>query len=298
MSRQGFVHLHTHTEYSLLDGANRVKPLVQQVANLGMPALAITDHGVMSGVIEFYDACVEAGIKPIIGCEVYVAPRKRTDRDPRKDSSAFHLLLLAKNLTGYKNLIRLSTIASLEGFYYKPRVDHELLQEYSEGLIATSGCLSSEVCVALINRDYDKALRIAGFYRDLFGRENYFIELQDHGLSEQRAIRDGLVKLSRDLGVPLICTNDVHYLTAEDARAHDVLLCIQTGKTIQDEDRLRYGSNEFYLKTPEQMAQLFPEHPEALENTLRIAEMVDLRLDFGRVHLPEPDLPPGHTAIS
>jgi DNA polymerase-3 subunit alpha len=298
MSRQGFVHLHTHTEYSLLDGANRVKPLVQQVANLGMPALAITDHGVMSGVIEFYDACVEAGIKPIIGCEVYVAPRKRSDRDPRKDSSAFHLLLLAKNLTGYKNLIRLSTIASLEGFYYKPRVDHELLQEYSEGLIATSGCLSSEVCVALINRDYDKALRIAGFYRDLFGRENYFIELQDHGLSEQRAIRDGLVKLSRDLGVPLICTNDVHYLTAEDARAHDVLLCIQTGKTIQDEDRLRYGSNEFYLKTPEQMAQLFPEHPEALENTLRIAEMVDLRLDFGRVHLPEPDLPPGHTAIS
>jgi DNA polymerase-3 subunit alpha len=298
MSQPRFVHLHTHTEYSLLDGANRIKPLVQQVAHLGMPALAITDHGVMSGAIEFYEACLEAGIKPIIGCEVYVAPRKRTDRDPRKDSSAFHLLLLAKNLTGYKNLIRLTTIASLEGFYYKPRVDHEVLQQYSEGLIATSGCLSSEVCVALIQRDYEKALRIAGFYRDLFGKENYFIELQDHGLSEQKAIREGLIRISRDLGVPLICTNDVHYLNAEDARAHDVLLCIQTGKTIQDEDRLRYGSNEFYLKTPEQMAQLFPEHPEALENTLRIAEMVDLRLEFGRVHLPEPDLPPGHTAIS
>lgn len=298
MDKLHFVHLHTHTEYSLLDGANRIQPLVNRALELGMPALAITDHGVMSGAIEFYQACLDAGIKPIIGCEVYVAPRKRTDRDPRQDSSAFHLLLLAKNLTGYKNLIRLSTIASLEGFYYKPRVDHEVLQQYSEGLIATSGCLSSEVCVALINRDYEKALRIAGFYRDLFGRENYFIELQDHGLSEQKAIREGLIRLSRDLGVPLICTNDVHYLTAEDARAHDVLLCVQTGKTIHDEDRLRYGSNEFYLKSAEQMAELFPDHPEALENTLRIAEMVDLRLEFGRVHLPEPDLPPGYTAIS
>lgn len=298
MSKPQFVHLHTHTEYSLLDGANRIQPLVNKAVSMGMPALAITDHGVMSGAIEFYQACLDAGIKPIIGCEVYVAPRKRTDRDPRHDSSAFHLLLLAKNLTGYKNLIRLSTIASLEGFYYKPRVDHEVLQQYSEGLIATSGCLSSEVCVALINRDYQRALRIASFYRDLFGKENYFIELQDHGLSEQKAIREGLIQLSRDLGVPLICTNDVHYLTAEDARAHDVLLCVQTGKTIRDEDRLRYGSNEFYLKSPEQMAQLFPDHPEAIENTLRIAEMVDLRLEFGRVHLPEPDLPPGHTAIS
>lgn len=298
MCKPQFVHLHTHTEYSLLDGANRIGPLVQRVAELGMPALAITDHGVMSGAIEFYQACLDAGIKPIIGCEVYVAPRRRTDRDPRHDSSAFHLLLLAKNLTGYKNLIRLSTIASLEGFYYKPRVDHEVLQQYSEGLIATSGCLSSEVCVALLNGDYDKALRIASFYRDLFGKENYFIELQDHGLGEQRAIREGLIRLSRELGVPLICTNDVHYLTAEDARAHDVLLCVQTGKTVHDEDRLRYGSNEFYLKTPEEMARLFPDHPEALENTLRIAEMVDLRLEFGRVHLPEPDLPPGHTAIS
>ncbi len=298
MSQPQFVHLHTHTEYSLLDGANRIEALVQKVASLGMPALAITDHGVMSGAIEFYEACLQAGIKPIIGCEVYVAPRKRTDRDPRKDSSPFHLLLLAKNLAGYKNLIRLSTIASLEGFYYKPRVDHEVLQQYSEGLIATSGCLSSEVCVALINRDYDKALRIAGFYRDLFGKENYFIELQDHGLSEQKAIREGLIKLSRDLGVPLICTNDVHYLNADDAHAHDVLLCVQTGKTIHDEDRLRYGSSEFYLKAPEEMARLFPDHPEALENTLRIAEMVELRLEFGRVHLPEPDLPPEHTAIS
>lgn len=298
MSKPQFVHLHTHTEYSLLDGANRIQPLVNKAVSMGMPALAITDHGVMSGAIEFYQACLDAGIKPIIGCEVYVAPRKRTNRDPRRDSSAFHLLLLAKNLTGYKNLIRLSTIASLEGFYYKPRVDHEVLQQYSEGLIATSGCLSSEVCVALINRDYQRALRIASFYRDLFGKENYFIELQDHGLSEQKAIREGLIQLSCDLGVPLICTNDVHYLTAEDARAHDVLLCVQTGKTIHDEDRLRYGSNEFYLKSPEQMAQLFPDHPEAIENTLRIAEMVDLRLEFGRVHLPEPDLPPGHTAIS
>ncbi|MCS6948948.1 MAG: DNA polymerase III subunit alpha [bacterium] len=298
MGKPQFVHLHTHTEYSLLDGANRIVPLVQKVASLGMPALAITDHGVMSGAIEFYQACLDAGIKPIIGCEVYVAPRKRTDRDPRRDGSPFHLLLLAKNLAGYKNLIRLSTIASLEGFYYKPRVDHEVLQQYSEGLIATSGCLSSEVCVALLNRDYDRALRIASFYRDLFGKENYFIELQDHGLSEQRVIRDGLLQLARDLDVPIICTNDVHYLNADDARAHDVLLCVQTGKTVHDEDRLRYGSNEFYLKTAEQMAQLFPDLPEALENTLRVAEMVDLRLEFGRVHLPEPDLPPGHSAIS
>jgi len=298
MSAPQFVHLHTHTEYSLLDGANRIGPLVQRVAELGMPALAITDHGVLSGAIAFYGACVQAGIKPIIGCEVYVAPRRRTDRDPRKDSSYCHLLLLAKNLAGYKNLIRLSTIASLEGFYYKPRVDHELLQQYSEGLIATTGCLSSEVCTALVNRDYQKALRIAGFYRDLFGKGNYFVELQDHGLTEQKAIREPLIQLARDLGVPLICTNDVHYLTADDARAHDVLLCIQTGRTVQDEDRLRYGSNEFYLKTPEQMAELFPDHPEALENTLRIAEMVDLRLEFGRVHLPNPELPDGHTAMS
>jgi DNA polymerase-3 subunit alpha len=298
MSKPRFVHLHTHTEYSLLDGANRIRPLVEKAAHWDMPALAITDHGLMSGAIEFYEACLEAGIKPIIGCEVYVAPRKRTDRDARQDSSAFHLLLLAKNLTGYKNLIRLSTIASLEGFYYKPRVDREALQQYSEGLIATSGCLSSEVSVALINRNYDEALRTAGFYRDLFGKENYFIELQDHGLPEQKAIRDGLLQLSRDLGVPLICTNDVHYLNADDARAHDVLLCVQTGKTVQDEDRLRYGSNEFYLKTPQEMAQRFSDHPEALENTMRIVEMVDLRLEFGRVHLPEPDLPPGHTAMS
>ncbi|NLM51762.1 MAG: DNA polymerase III subunit alpha [Firmicutes bacterium] len=293
MDKRPFVHLHTHTEYSLLDGACKIKQVVAKARDLGMPALAITDHGAMYGVLDFYKAAKEVGIKPIIGCEVYVASRSRFDRDPHLDSKQYHLVLLARNQEGYQNLMQLVTRAYSEGFYYKPRVDHELLQRYHRGLIALSACLAGEIPTALLeNRDED-AYRLVQFYRETFGSENFFLELQDHGLPEQKEINPRLIQLARDTNTPLVVTNDLHYLNREDAYAHDVLLCIQTGKTMEDKDRMRFGSDEFYLKTAEEMAALFPELPEAVDNTVEIAERCEVEFEFGKTYMPVYDIPAG-----
>ncbi len=292
-----FVHLHLHTEYSLLDGAIRIPELVKTVAHYEMPAVAISDHGVMYGVIDFYNACTEAGIKPIIGCELYLAPRRMRDRT-RQDQTSYHLLMLAKDERGYRNLLRLSTIAHLEGFYYKPRVDKEVLRQHAEGLIATSSCLAGEIPDALLKGNYERARALVQEYCEIFGRENFYIELQDHGLSEQRTVNEGLLKLAEEFRLPLLVTNDAHYLNREDAEIHDVLLCVQTNSRIDDPKRLRFGTQEFYLKSPQEMAELFARHPDALANTLEVAERCNLALEFGRAQLPAPDLPEGKTPMA
>lgn len=286
-----FVHLHCHTEYSLLDGAGRVKSAVARAAELGMPALAITDHGVMYGVIDFYKAAQNAGIKPIIGCEVYVSPRTRHDRDPRRDSKQHHLVLLARNREGYKNLMELVSYGFSEGFYYKPRVDHELLKRYNRGLIALSACIAGEIPMALLEGRDEDARRILAFYQDTFGSENFFLELQDHGLAEQKTVNPLLVRLAKDTGTPLVVTNDLHYIRKEDAVPHDVLLCIQTGKTIDDENRMRFSTDEFYMKNAEEMTALFPELPESVDNTLQIARMCNVEFEFGKTYLPVYNIP-------
>ncbi|MEP6757515.1 MAG: DNA polymerase III subunit alpha [Chthonomonadales bacterium] len=296
MSSSGFVHLHTHSEFSLLDGAARLDKLVKRAAEMEMPALALTDHGVMYGSFDFYNKCKEAGIKPIVGVEAYVAPGSHKDKTPRTEKNAYHLLMLAKNEVGYKNLLKLTTFAAIDGFYYKPRIDHELIAKYHEGIIATSACLGSEVCQALLKGDYDKARDTAGWYRDLFGKENYFIEIQDHTLPEQRACNEQLIKIAKELGLDVVCTNDVHYLGKEDAYAHDVLLCIGTGAQVKDEKRLRYNADEFYMKSQQQMSTIFKEFPGAVEKTMEIASKCDLNLEFGRAPMPTPDIPEGHTA--
>jgi DNA polymerase-3 subunit alpha len=288
-----FVHLHCHSEFSLLDGANRLDPLIKRAAELGMPALALTDHGVMYGAAEFYTRCKAAGVKPILGVEAYVAPRSHKLKEPRRDQAAYHMILLARNNAGYKNLLKLTTIAALEGFYYKPRVDRELIAQHSEGLIATSACLGGEVCTALMRGDYEGARDAAGFYRDVFGRENYYIELQNHSIPEQERCNQDLLRISRELGLQVICTNDVHYLGQTDADAHDILLCIGTGATVNDADRLRYATKEFYLKDAAEMAALFHDSPAAVEQTLEIAERCGVELEFGRCPLPSPDMPEG-----
>ncbi|CUU02140.1 DNA polymerase-3 subunit alpha [Armatimonadetes bacterium GBS] len=292
----GFVHLHLHTEYSLLDGATRIPELVRRVAEYEMPAVALTDHGVLYGAIDFYNECQEAGIKPIIGCELYVAPRS-IDQRTKQDQNSFHLLTLAKDETGYRNLLKLSTIAHLEGFYYKPRVDKTILRQYAEGLIATSSCLAGEIPQALLQGDYERARQLTQEYIEIFGHENFYIELQDHGLAEQKRVNEGLLKLAQEFKLPLLVTNDAHYLTREDAEIHDVLLCVQTNTHIGDPKRLRFETQEFYVKSPQEMATLFRDHPEALANTLVVADRCNLKLEFGRVQLPTPDLPPGKTAI-
>lgn len=289
-----FVHLHNHTEYSLLDGANRIPQMVSRCKELGMESLAITDHGVMFGVMEFHNECRSQGIKPIIGMEAYVAPGGRHKKSGKEENESYHLLLLAKNATGYKNLCKLATIAALEGYYYRPRVDHELLKEYSEGLISSSTCLGSEVNQALLQGDYEKAQRLAGMYAEIFGQENYFIELQDHGLFEQAKIKDDLVRISRELKLPLIATNDAHYLCKTDAKPHDVLLCIQTGSLVAEEKRMKFEGEEFYLKSQEEMSALFTDHPEAIENTAMVADMCDLSLAKAKAPTPDPNLPPGY----
>jgi DNA polymerase-3 subunit alpha len=293
----GFVHLHLHTEYSLLDGAIRIPELVKTVAQYEMPAVAISDHGVLYGVIDFYNACREAGIKPIIGCELYLAPRRMRDRT-RQDQTSYHLLLLAQDEVGYRNLLRLSTIAHLEGFYYKPRVDKEVLRQHAEGLIATSSCLAGEIPDALLKGNYERARQLVSEYCDIFGRENFYIELQDHGLPDQRVVNEGLLQLAQEFHLPLLATNDAHYLNQEDAEIHDILLCVQTNARITDPKRLRFGTQEFYLKSPQQMAALFRHHPDALANTLEVAQRCHLELEFGRVQLPAPDLPEGKTPIA
>ncbi|NLZ38168.1 MAG: DNA polymerase III subunit alpha [Firmicutes bacterium] len=294
MKKHSFVHLHTHTEYSLLDGFCKINEVVVRAAELEMPALAITDHGVMYGVIDFYKAALKAGIKPIIGCEVYVAPRSRFDRDARRDQRQYHLVLLAQNNEGYRNLMQLVTRGFSEGFYYKPRVDHELLARYSRGLIALSGCLAGEIPTALLERREEDALQLVKLYQETFGRENFYIELQDHGLPEQKTLNPQLIQLARATNAPLVVTNDAHYINKEDAYPHDILLCIQTGKTLEDENRLRFSTDEFYLKSAAEMAALFPELPEAVANTLEIAERCNVTFEFGKTHLPVYEIPKGY----
>ncbi|HNX92501.1 MAG TPA: PHP domain-containing protein, partial [Syntrophomonas sp.] len=289
----GFVHLHNHSEYSLLDGACRVKGLVSQAAELGMPAVAITDHGVLYGVIDFYREAKKQGIKPIIGCEVYVAPRTRLDKEARVDDNQYHLILLCKNETGYKNLVKLVSRAFIEGFYYKPRVDHELLEDYHEGLIALSACVAGEIPQLILNGQLDAAWETALWYQQIFGPDNFYLELQDHGMGEEKIVCRELAKISQSTGIPLVATNDLHYLRRDDAAIHDILLCIQTAKTVQDEDRMRFPGNEFYMKSEAEMRELFADWPQALDNSLRIAEACNLDFHFGEFHLPFFDIPDG-----
>ena len=282
---RNFTHLHLHTEYSLLDGACRIEGLMQRVKALGQTAVAITDHGVMYGCVDFYKAAKKAGVKSIIGCEVYVATRTRFDKVNRIDGSN-HLVLLCKNETGYKNLIKMVSAGFTEGFYNKPRVDHELLEEYHEGLICLSACLAGEIPQALLAGDYEKAKNLARYYEDLFGKGNYYIEIQDHGLDEQRTVLPLLVRLSRETGIPLVATNDAHYLEKEDSRMQHILICIQTNKTVNDDDVLEFGTDEFYVKSTDEMYELFSAWPEACENTNRIAEMCSFDFEFGVTKLP------------
>ena len=293
-----FCHVHNHTEYSLLDGANRIPEMVGRAKEMGMDALAISDHGVMFGVMEFYFECQKQGVKPIIGMEAYVAPKGLLRKTGREENETFHLLLLAKDLEGYRNLCKLSTTAALEGYYYKPRIDHDLLRKYSKGLIGTSACLGSEICQQLLRNEYDKAQHLAGMYSEIFGEGNFFIELQDHGLPEQRAIYEPLKKIARECKLPLIATNDAHYLCKGDSRPHDVLLCIQTGALVADEKRMRFQTEEFYLKSGDEMAALFPDDQEAIENTLRIQDMCNVELGKQRAAMPRPDLPDGMNSQS
>ena len=292
MSDNKFTHLHLHTEYSLLDGACRIKELVKRAKELNMDSLAITDHGSMYGVVEFYKQAKKEGIKPILGFEAYVSPRKMTDRDPQKDKAQYHLVLLAENQEGWQNIIKLCSIGFVDGYYYKPRIDHETLKKYSSGIIALSACLAGEVQTYLLEDNYDEAVKTALLYKDIFGENNFFLELQDHGMEEQKAVNDSLLKISKETGLKLVATNDVHYINKEDAYFHDVLLCIQIQKTIMDEDRMKFPSDEFYLKSYEEMSELFP--AEALSNTAEIAERCNVELDFSTVHLPEFKVPEGY----
>jgi DNA polymerase-3 subunit alpha len=292
-----FVHLHLHTEYSLLDGACRVTDLVNRCKELGMPAVAVTDHGNLFGAIDFYSAATAAGVKPIIGCEVYMAPGDRRVREtpPGKESS-YHLLLLAQNLAGYRNLMRLTSAGYTEGFYRKPRIDKELLRECAEGLICTSTCLGGEIPQAFTHRDAAEAKRIAEQYLDIFGPDRFFIELQDHGIPDQRTINPELNALAKRLGVAVIGTNDVHYLTHDDVEAHDVLCCINTGSKLTDEKRFKFETDQFYLKSAAEMAAALPDYPDALANTLRVADMCDIEFDFSRRYAPKYDPPEKKTA--
>ena len=290
-----FVHLHNHTEYSLLDGACRIPKLVQRVKELGQTAVAITDHGTMYGVIDFYRACKAEGVKPVIGCEVYVAPRTRFDRVHELDSQARHLILLCKNEVGYRNLSHMVSQSYTEGFYIKPRIDLDLLRERAEGLVCLSACLAGEVPRRLRNGDYEGAKAHALEMDALFGRGSYYLELQDHGLEADPVVIAGLVRLHEETGIPLVCTNDAHYLTREDARMQDILMCIQTGKTEDDPNRMKFETDQFYIKSEEEMARLFAQYPEAMENTQKIADMCNVEFEFGKYHLPEFHLPEGET---
>ena len=291
-----FAHLHVHTEYSLLDGSNKIQEYVARVKELGMTAAAITDHGVMYGVIDFYKAANAAGINPILGCEVYVAPNSRFDREKVSgEDRYYHLVLLAENNTGYSNLMKIVSKGFVDGYYYKPRVDMEVLNTYHEGIIALSACLAGEVQRNLVRGMYDEAKKVAEKYENCFGKGNFFLELQDHGIPEQRLVNQQLLRLSQDTGIQLVATNDVHYTYAEDAEAHDILLCIQTGKKLADEDRMRYEGGQYYVKSEEEMKALFPYALGALENTQKIADRCHVEIEFGKTKLPHFDVPEGYT---
>lgn len=292
-----FTHLHVHTEFSLLDGSCKIKEIVARAKELGMDSLAITDHGVMYGVIDFYKAAKEVGIKPIIGCEVYVAPGSRFNKEAGQSEDKYHhLVLLAENNEGYANLMKIVSKGFIDGFYYKPRVDYEVLEQYHEGIIALSACLAGEVQKYLARGFYEEGKKAALKYQDIFGKGNYFLELQDHGIPEQKMVNNSLLRMSRELDIELVATNDVHYINAEDAVAHDILLCIQTGKKVSDEDRMRYEGGQFYLKSEDEMRQLFPYALQALENTHKIAERCNVEIEFGVTKLPRYDVPEGYTS--
>lgn len=289
-----FTHLHVHTEYSLLDGSCKIRELVARAKELGMDSLAVTDHGVMYGVIDFYKAAREVGIKPILGCEVYVAPGSRFDRENvNGEDRYYHLVLLAENDQGYQNLMKIVSKGFVDGFYYKPRVDYELLETYHEGIIALSACLAGEVQRYLSRGMYEEAGRAALRYQDTFGKGNFFLELQDHGLDAQKQVNQGLLRLSRELGIDLVATNDIHYTYAEDEKAHDILLCIQTGKKVADENRMRYEGGQYYCKSEEEMRALFPYALEAIENTHKIAQRCNVEIEFGVLKLPKFEVPEG-----
>ena len=285
-----FVHLHVHSEFSLLDGANRIKDLPVRAKELGMDAMAITDHGVMFGAIDFYKACKANGIKPIIGCEVYVAPRKLTDKEPGVDNKYNHLILLAKNITGYHNLCKLVSISFVDGYYYKPRIDKEVLEKYHEGIVCSSACLAGEVASNILAGDIDKAKEAALWFKNVF-KDDYYLEIQNNGIKEQVLVNQKLIQLSRELSIPLVATNDSHYLKKEDAYNHEVLLCIQTGKKMSDEDRMKFDTDELYIKSPEEMIEYFKAVPEAIENTVKIAEECNVEFEFGHTILPNYDVP-------
>ena len=292
-----FTHLHVHTEYSLLDGSSKISEYVSRVKELGMKSAAITDHGVMFGCIDFYKAAKAAGIKPILGCEVYVAPGSRFDKEKGKEEDRYyHLVLLAETQEGYQNLIKIVSYGFVDGFYYKPRVDMELLEQYHEGIIALSACLAGEVARNLARGFYEEGKEAALRYEKIFGKGNFFLELQDHGIPEQRQVNHELIRMSRETGIELVATNDVHYTYSSDAEAHDILLCVQTGKSLKDENRMRYEGGQYYVKSEEEMRRLFPYAPEAIENTGKIAERCNVEIEFGVTKLPKFDVPDGYTA--
>ena len=288
-----FVHLHIHSEFSLLDGANRIKDIPVIAKELGMDSIAITDHGVMFGVIDFYKACKANGIKPIIGCEMYVAPRSRKDKDSNLDSKYNHLILLAKDKQGYQNLSKLVSLSFIEGYYYKPRIDKELLEKYHEGLVCCSACLAGEVSQAILNNNMEEAKRVALWFKSLF-KDDYYLEIQNNGIKQQVLVNQKLIELSRELDIPLVATNDAHYSRREDAYNHEILLCIQTGKRMSDEDRMKFDTDELYIKSPQEMSDYFSNVPEAIENTVKIAEKCNVEFEFGHTILPNYDVPEGY----
>ena len=281
-----FVHLHVHSEYSLLDGACRISEMAKYAKTLGQEALAITDHGVMYGAVAFYKACRAAGVKPIIGCEVYVAPRSLTDREYGLDNEYTHLILLCRNETGYHNLCKLVSKAFTDGFYVKPRIDWPLLHQYAQGLICLSACLAGDIPQKIVRGDYEAAKARALELAELFGPDGFYLELKDHGIDGERTAARGLLRIHDETGIPLVVTNDAHYLRRSDAHTQDVLLCIQTGKTVDDPDRMKFGSDELYLKSEEEMRLLFPDCPEAYDNTDKIADLCNFDFEFGHYHLP------------
>ncbi|MDD2414965.1 MAG: DNA polymerase III subunit alpha, partial [Eubacteriaceae bacterium] len=288
-----FTHLHVHTEYSLLDGFGRIPDVVREAKSLGMDSIALTDHGVLFGAVEFYKACLAEGIKPIIGCEVYVAPRSLDQKENKLDTNPYHLILLAENNEGYRNLSKIVSKGFIDGFYYKPRIDHETLRHYHKGIICLSACIAGEIPRLIITDQTKKAAEICKLYQTIFGKDHFFLEIQDHRLPQEAKSNAMLISFSREFDIPLVATNDCHYVKREDASAHDVLLCIQTASTVNDEERMRFPNDEFYLKSPDEMAKLFPDHPEALENTHKIAERCQVTFDLESAHLPEFDLPEG-----
>src|SRR6476661_6938960 len=293
-----FTHLHVHSEFSLLDGLGRITELVDAAAAAGMDSMALTDHGALYGAVAFYQAARNKGIKPILGVETYVARRSMADKEGKADSQPFHLILLAKDWTGYQNLCRLVTDAHIDGYYYKPRIDREHLARYSEGLIGLSACLGGEVAKALEVDDWELARQVAGEYRDILGPDSFFLELQDHGMPEQRRLNEQLLRLGPEIGLPLVVTNDLHYVREEQSEAHDVLLCVGTGNNLDTPGRLKFDTHEFYVKTAAQMAALFPDQRDALLASRRIAEMTDLELPLGNLRIPHFPVPDGETVES